>query len=40
MPQVVKGIDWRAASLYLALTVDRQELLREGIAHLVVRRAK
>ena len=31
-------MDWRAASLYLALTVDRQELVRDGIAHLVARR--
>ena len=34
----VENIDWRAASLYLALTVDRQELVREGIAHIVPRR--
>ena len=34
----VENVDWKAAALYLALTVDRQELVREGIAHLVPRR--
>ena len=31
----VEGVDWKAVSLYLALTVSRQELIKEGIAHLV-----
>ena len=34
----VEEVDWKAASLYLALTVSRQELVREGIAHLIARR--
>ena len=34
----VEEIDWKAASLYLALTVSRQDLVREGIAHLIARR--
>ena len=34
----VESIDWKAASLYLALTVSRQELVKEGISHLVARR--
>ena len=31
-------MDWKSGALYLAVTVDRQELVREGIAHLVPRR--
>ena len=34
----IEDVDRRSVSLYLALTCGRQELVREGIAHLVARK--
>ena len=34
----VEEVDWKAAGLHLALLVSREELIREGIYHLVPRR--
>ena len=31
----VKAVDWRSVALYLVITVDRGELIKEGIEHLV-----
>ena len=36
----VINVDYRAASLYLALTVDRDELIREGREHLLASKCK
>ena len=35
-----EGVDWRYVALYLAVTVDKDELTREGIEHLVARRRR
>ena len=36
----VKDIDWRMVALYLEMTVDRDELIRERLYHLTARRKK
>ena len=36
----IEGVDWRLVALYLAVTVSREELLREGLEHLVAKRRK
>ena len=36
----VKDVDWRMVALYLAVTVPEEELVREGIFHLVARKRK
>ena len=36
----VKGVDWKKVALYLAVTAKREELIKEGIQHLVAQRRK
>ena len=36
----VEGVNWRQVALYLAVTVDRDELTREGLTHLAARRKR